>query len=306
MTETFIFYHINRLQTTDKGGVVICGTTKIHGPTVTGLMQVWNGRSSEFNSWGAGEIGFFRKCDIIWAIVEVEIAYIISLVEGEPMEQMGYGEHIAGMVREMPYDAAIQTDHVAQRLAEEFTLPYHQAKELTNVKLKRMADKDEIRRLQKGVYCQVKQTVFRRTTPDVDAVMAKTLLGQGGGRIGYESGASLLNKLGLTTLLPRDIEITTNRVGSKLPEGCHIRLKKPPATVTDGNWKYLQFIDLIAELPRAHIDAPHPEKMMMEYAKKQQLDSLALIFTARQHYPVKTVLGLIDLFMEVENETASR
>ncbi|NSW92106.1 MAG: hypothetical protein HPY74_15790 [Firmicutes bacterium] len=214
------------------------------------------------------------------------------------MEQIGYGEHIVNIVRNMPYESAIQTEDIAERLAEKFALPYDQAKTLTNVKLKRMADKGEIKRLQKGVYCHVKQTVFGKVTPSIDEVMIKTLTVQNDTKIGYESGAFLFNKLGLTTLIPRDIEITTNRYGAKLPEGCHIKLRKPSAVVTNENWKYLQFIDMVSQLPNAHTNAEKPEKLLVQYAKKQQLDGLTLLFTARGHYSLKIVLPLIDLLME--------
>lgn len=222
------------------------------------------------------------------------------------MERIGYGEHIAYIIRNMPYEAAIKTEDIAQRLAEMFALPYEQAKTLTNVKLKRMADKDEIERLQKGVYCQVKRTVFGKATPNIDEVIKKTLIEQSGTKIGFESGAFLLNKLGLTTLIPRDIEITTNRYGAKLPEDCHIKLRKPSAVVTDDNWKYLQFIDMVIEFPNAHIDAEKPALLLARYAQRLRLDGLMLIFTARRHYPVKVLQPLIKLLMEVEDEFTSR
>ena len=221
------------------------------------------------------------------------------------MEQIGYGEHIAETVKNIPYEAAIQTEDIAAQLAGTFALPYAQAKALTNVKLKRMADKGEIERLQKGVYCQVKQTVFGRVTPSMDQVMKKTLTEQNGARIGYESGTFLMNKLGLTTLIPSDMEITTNRYGAKLPEDCHIKMKKPAVPVTDDNWKYLQFIDLTIALADAHIDAQKPELLLAGYAKQQELNGLVLLFTARKHYPAKVILPLIDLLMEVNDELTS-
>ena len=52
------------------------------------------------------------------------------------MEQIGYGEHIAETVKNIPYEAAIQTENIAAQLAGTFDLPYEQAKALTNVKLK--------------------------------------------------------------------------------------------------------------------------------------------------------------------------
>jgi hypothetical protein len=213
------------------------------------------------------------------------------------MEQAGYGEHIAHAVGNLPYEAAIQTADIAEELAGKFGLSYDQAKAITNVKLKRMADKGEIERLQKGVYCHAKQTFFGKATPSVEQVLLKTLTSQNGKKIGYESGDFLFNRLGLTTLIPRDIEITTNRYRVKLPEDCHIRQRKPAAFVTDENWKYLQLIDLFEELPEAHTDAEKPEHLLLQYAKRQQLDNLTLIFTARRYYPQKIVLQLIDLLM---------
>ena len=222
------------------------------------------------------------------------------------MEEIGYGVHIADTVKNMPYEAAIQTEDIAEQLAAAFALPYKQAKALTNVKLKRMADKGEIERLQKGIYCQVKQTVFGKSTPSIDRLMKKILTEHNGIKIGYESGTFMLNKLGLTTLIPRNMEITTNRYTAKLPKDCHIQLKKPAVTVTHDNWKYLQFIDLAILLPKAHIDAARPELLLARYAKRQELDIPTLIFIARKYYPSKAILPLIDLLMEVNDELTSR
>lgn len=224
----------------------------------------------------------------------------IILSRGETMEQIGYGQHIADAVKNMPYEVAIKTEDMAERLAEAFAIPYEQAKTLTNVKLKRMADKGEIARVQKGIYCQVKQTVFGKVTPSIDQVMKNTLTEQNDTKIGYESGAFLMNKLGLTTLIPRDMEITTNIYRTKLPEGCNIKLKKPVLTVADSNWKYLQFIDIVMDLPNVHINAEGSELILTKYAKLQQLDGLELIFTARRYYPTKVVLSIIDILMEAQ------
>ena len=57
------------------------------------------------------------------------------------MEQVRYGEFIAGTVKNMPFESAIRTEDIADQLAKRFALPYDRARTLTNVKLKRMADK---------------------------------------------------------------------------------------------------------------------------------------------------------------------
>ncbi|MPM59243.1 hypothetical protein SDC9_106083 [bioreactor metagenome] len=76
-------------------------------------------------------------------------------------------------------------------------------------------------------------------------------------------------------------------------------MRRPPAAVTDENWKYLQFVDAVSELPNTHIDAENPEQLLARYAERQRLDSLTLIFTARKYYTGKVVLRMIDLLMEV-------
>lgn len=222
------------------------------------------------------------------------------------MQQFGYGEHIAQTVESLPYEAVIQTEEIALRLAEQFALPYDKARAATNVKLKRMADGGEIKRLHKGVYCHVKETAFGRTTPDIDKLMARTLLIKDGRRIGYESGPSILNRLGLSTLLPRMIELTTNDCGIKLPAGCQIELKKPRTEVTDENWKYLQFLDVVDSLRCGHTDAEKPNQILLEFVRKENIDALTLVFTARRLYAQRTVLQVVDLLMEGKNEPASR
>ena len=221
------------------------------------------------------------------------------------MARRGYGAEIAEIVKAIPYEDPIQTKDVAQQLAKRFAMPYDKAKTVTNVKLKRLADQGDLKRLQKGVYCHVKQTIFGPVAPDIDQIVARNMTLRNGTRIGYESGAALFNRLGLSTLLPRKVEITTNQYKATLPDGCRIKLGKPIAAVTDRNWKYLQFIDVVELLPDAHIDAEAPELLLAAFMKEQRLDPLTLIFTARKHYSSKTVLRLTDLLMEVDNDPAS-
>lgn len=220
------------------------------------------------------------------------------------MIRTGCGAEIASIVEEIPYNGLILTDYVASQLSVHFPMPYDKAKAATNVKLKRMADHGELKRLRKGVYCHIKQTVFGPVAPDIDRIVVRSMTIQNGARIGYESGAILLNRLGLSTLLPRTIEITTNQYNVPLPDNCHVKLAKPAVTVTNDNWKYLQFIDAAEQLPDAHVDAEAPIQLLNTFAANQGLDPLTLIFTARKHYPAKIVLRLTDLLMEENNESA--
>ena len=54
-------------------------------------------------------------------------------------------------------------------------MPYDKAKTVTDVKLKRLADQGDLKRLQKGVYCHVKQTIFGPVAPDIDQIVARNM-----------------------------------------------------------------------------------------------------------------------------------
>jgi len=221
------------------------------------------------------------------------------------VKNQGYGAEIRKAVSKQPYDALIRTEDIAAHLASSFSMPYDKAKAAANVALKRMIDRGELKRIQKGIFCRVRRTAFGVTAPDINKLMTKVLTVNAGDRIGYESGTSLLNRIGLSTLMPRTIEITTNQYGMQLPDNCCIKLKKPATEVTTANWKYLQFIDIAKVFPDSHIDAEDPKRLLMTIVKKQELDPLTLIITARKHYPSKTVLWLTDLIMEGQYGSAS-
>ncbi len=202
------------------------------------------------------------------------------------------------MIQGIPYGTPIQTEDIAQTLASRFSISYDKARGAANVKLKRMADRGEISRIQKGIYCHVKQTPFGPVTPDIDTLLIKKLTLYHGERIGYNSGASLLNQWGLASLLPRRTEITTNRWESLLPSGSCLLLKRPPEQVTEDNWRYLQFIDAIEGFAGAFVDAEKPEVLLQKQAEKLGLDILKLIFIARRIASAKTVLRIVDMFAE--------
>lgn len=218
--------------------------------------------------------------------------------------QTGYGDAIVSIIDTFPYEKLIRTEEVVSQLTQRFPVSYDTARAAVNVKLKRIADSGGIQRVRKGIYCRVKQTVFGPAVPDIDQIIARDMTVENGVRIGYETGTGLLNRLGLSSLVPREVEIATNQYRLKLPADCHIRLLKPAAAVTDHNWKYLQFIDAADRLLAAHIDAEAPGQIMKALAAKRGLDPLTLIFTARKYYSPKTVLHLTDLLMEEENGPA--
>jgi hypothetical protein len=212
------------------------------------------------------------------------------------MKQHGYSKYVEQMVDKVAYGTIVWPRTIAADMAKEFAIPLGQAMTICNLKLKRLADHGAIVRLQKGAYCHFKQTAFGNLCPSKDDLATQMLMRGEGGVTGYETGASALNKLGLVTLLPRNREIATNNYRAKLPEGCHVAARKPVTKIGAKNWRYLQLIDAVDNLPRFPIDVEHPERQLRSFAERQKLDPLRLITMAHQYYSKKTTLRLVELF----------
>ena len=213
------------------------------------------------------------------------------------MERLTYGEFITNKIAVIPYGQPFQTDIIAEAMAEEYAIPVHKAKPITNVTLKRLADRGLIERFQKGVYYSAKQTVFGKACPSEDILEAQLLTRRGNEIIGYETGLSLMNKIGLTTLVPKKREIATNAYRKNINDR-YIIARKPVITVNAGNFRYLQLLDVIRDLPEAPVDAENPKALLHAFAEKNGLDTLETLTYARQHYPQKTLLNLVDVLVE--------
>lgn len=213
------------------------------------------------------------------------------------MERLTYGEFVTNKIADIPYGQPFQTDIIAEAMSEEYAIPVHKAKPITNVTLKRLADRGLIERFQKGVYYRAKQTVFGKARPSEDILEAQLLTRRGNEIIGYETGLSLMNKIGLTTLVPKKREIATNAYRKNIDER-YIIARKPVITVNAGNFRYLQFLDVIRDLSEAPVDAENPKALLHTFAEKNGLDTVETLKYARHHYPQRTLLNLVDVLVE--------
>jgi len=213
------------------------------------------------------------------------------------VERYTYSEFITNKIAVIPYGQPFQTDIIAEAMAEEYKVPLHKAKPITNVTLKRLADRGLIERFQKGVYYRAKQTVFGKARPSEELLEAQLLTRRGNEIIGYETGLSLMNKIGLTTLVPKKREIATNAYRKNINSRYIIAIK-PVITVNAGNFRYLQLLDVIRDLPEAPVDTENPKALLRAFAEKNGLDTVETLTYARQHYPQKTLLNLIDVLVE--------
>ena len=84
--------------------------------------------------------------------------------------------------------------------------------------LNRLCDEGKIVRFEKGVYYIPTVTALGTSTLNPRKVIEKKYIGTRGEKIGYYSGITFLNQLGISTQMANTIEIFTNRETSTVRE----------------------------------------------------------------------------------------
>lgn len=111
--------------------------------------------------------------------------------------------------------------------------------------LNRMADSGKIAKLSKGKYYKPEKTAFGELQPNQYQVV-KDLMEEDGKVVGYLTGYSIYNELGLTTQVSNTIQIGKNVVRPKLKRGKYtIRFVRQKNTITKENIPLLQILDSI-------------------------------------------------------------
>ncbi len=111
--------------------------------------------------------------------------------------------------------------------------------------LNRMAVSGKIVKLAKGKYYKPETTVFGNLLPN-QAQVVRDLLENDGKLIGYLTGYSIYNQLGLTTQVSNTIQIGKNDVRPSFKRGRYtISFIKQKNTITKNNIPMLQILDAI-------------------------------------------------------------
>ena len=122
--------------------------------------------------------------------------------------------------------------------------------------------------------------------------------------IGYETGLSVLNRLGLVSQMPKRRCIASNRYTKRVPAGMQVEIKRPSVNVNRSNYRYLQILDVIRDLELAPVDAAKPEELLKRTVKTLELDTDVLIYMARKFYNPRILIKTIDIMLGGLYETA--
>lgn len=207
---------------------------------------------------------------------------------------MTYIEFISGFLFRINVGMPIYTKQIAYEMSKEYNLSEKDAAAAVSVALKRIMDGNkipELRLYQKGIYYKTKITPFGEIGINQEQLITdKYILPH----IGYETGLTIINRLGLTTQIPKERMIATNlakdcvRTDKKLG----VTIKPPKTPINAQNKKYLQLLDTLELIDRTPIDEEEPYKIIANYIQNENLQYGKLLAYADSYYNKKTIFHL--------------
>lgn len=174
------------------------------------------------------------------------------------------------------------TDIIIEGVSEE-NIRYH---------LKKLKDDGVVCRFEPGVYYIPKRnTLGEQSTISAETVALHKYVSRRGKRVGFYSGYTLANRLGLSTQVPFKEEITSNYAPALIREitikNRKYVIRRPVVEVTEENVYVLQLLDCLKDIDKsAEEDMKICGKILTDYANehritKEQVDQ----FLA--YYPLK-------------------
>ncbi len=144
-----------------------------------------------------------------------------------------------------------------------------------NVILNRLKNEGIIRAEYRGVYYKPVYTIFGEMSLDINKLKKLKYLEDREGNIkGYMVGAKLFNMLGLTTLVPNVTDIVTNecKYHKQYDEKLRTYIIKPKIKITNENYRYLQFIDILENKDHISIEAENANEILYHLIEEYKLD----------------------------------
>lgn len=207
---------------------------------------------------------------------------------------MTYIEFITEKINNFKAGTPIYTADLATLLAEAFALETTKANAATGVAMKRIFDRNHcplLRFYQKGIYYMTAITPFGEVGIDKEQLIQNKYLAY---NTGYETGYTALYQLGLTSQLPAERVIATNKAKECLrnDKNLGVFIRPPKTEITQDNKHYLQMLDALELLDKAPIDTEKPYALLYDYVTKRDLRYDKLLAIADRYYPKNTVIEI--------------
>lgn len=208
--------------------------------------------------------------------------------------EKSYVDFVCEVLVEQEIGKPIYIRRISEYMMKTYQMSQKKAAGAVSVACKRIMDGGlipELRFYQKGIYYRTAMTPFGETGIDKEQLIVdKYLIND----MGYETGLSVLHRMGLTSQMPRERVIASNRASdcARLDEKLGVVVRPPKVEINAGNKQYLKLLDVLDSLTDAPVDIENPYSIIGEYIEQQELEYRKLLALANNHYNRNTVMQL--------------
>lgn len=210
------------------------------------------------------------------------------------MGRTSYTQFVQQQIASHAIGDPILVSRIGSAAAKKFGIEGKKANAAVSVALRRIIQTEAVPNLRcfaKGIYYLCTGTMFGDTGINVEKLIAIKYLDDGNG---YETGAGMLHKIGLTTWMPAKRVFASNRANgrTKKDEALGIVIRPPRTVVTKENRRYLQFLDLLNDFENSPVDADKPYCILGNVLRMEKLEYGKLMCMADLFYNRGTVVRL--------------
>lgn len=162
--------------------------------------------------------------------------------------------------------------------------------------LKKLCDEEKIIRFEKGVYYIPTDTPLGKSRLDPKKVIIKKYINDGNKIIGYFSGMTFMNMLGLSAQMPNMMEIYTNNEPSRVREvpigSQRVLLRRSRTAINSSNAATLSFLELMNFTDAGFYDA-EKKKIIAAFIDKNGITRKSVSIYS-PYFPDKAMRTLVE------------
>ena len=207
---------------------------------------------------------------------------------------MTYEDFIIDYIDQRGCGEPIFTEDLTSLVADGFGIEEGKAQAAVSVAMKRILDNEKVpdlRRYQRGIFYRTRKTAYGEIRIKKRMLIDRKYIQPDKG---YETGAGLFYRMGLTTHIPNMRFIATNAAlaGTRYDKNLDITICQPKTEITADNKEYLRTLDVLCQMDSIPHDADHPYDIIGDFIDRSNLKYEKLLLYADKFYNQKTILRL--------------
>jgi len=162
--------------------------------------------------------------------------------------------------------------------------------------LKKLVDSGELKRFDTGIYYFPKKMFYGDSYLNSRKIAERRFLTDGNDVYGYIAGFSLLNQTGISSQVPRFLELVTNNESTRVRDigvgNQLVRARRSRTTVTKENYLTLQFLELMKSISPKSMDETE-RFMLSKYIKATDVKKEA-VTQYMGLFPAKAIKNMME------------